>query len=197
MSSSLPSRPVPEARRQREQRILDVAASLASQGGFEAVQMRTVADQADVALGTLYRYFPSKIHLLVSALRQELHRAEATLAESAPVGPTAADRVVQVLRTAGRRMRHDQHLAEALVRAFMFADSSAASEIVEVEELLTTMVARAMHPEQEVPGEDSLAVAKVIADVWLAALIAWVTGRSTLEEAGEHMRRAVTLVLRD
>ena len=30
--------------------------------------MRAVADRADVALGTLYRYFPSKIHLLVSAL---------------------------------------------------------------------------------------------------------------------------------
>ena len=39
-----------------------------SKGGFDAVQMRAVAEQADVALGTLYRYFPSKIHLLVSAL---------------------------------------------------------------------------------------------------------------------------------
>jgi TetR/AcrR family transcriptional regulator, cholesterol catabolism regulator len=37
----------------------------------------------------------------------------------------------------------------------------------------------------------------VIGEVWLAALIAWVTGRSTLDEAGEHMRRAVRLVLRD
>ena len=38
-------------------------------GGYDAVQMRTVAERADVALGTLYRYFPSKIHLLVRAGR--------------------------------------------------------------------------------------------------------------------------------
>jgi TetR/AcrR family transcriptional regulator, cholesterol catabolism regulator len=192
-----------DPRHLRRERMLDVACSLASQGGFEAVQMRTVADQADVALGTLYRYFPSKIHLLVSALGRELERARVELqaetpaAETPAAGTTAADRVVLVLRTAGRPMRRDQHLTEALVRAFMFADSSVKNEIAEVEHVLTTMVARAMHPDQDPPGEDALAIARVIGDVWLAALIAWVTGRSTLDEAGEHMRRAVTLILRE
>ena len=57
-----------DAQRDRRKRILDATIALASQGGFDAVQMRSVAEQADVALGTLYRYFPSKIHLLVSAL---------------------------------------------------------------------------------------------------------------------------------
>ena len=56
------------AQRDRRRRILDATVALASKGGFDAVQMRAVAEQADVALGTLYRYFPSKIHLLVSAL---------------------------------------------------------------------------------------------------------------------------------
>ena len=39
--------------------------------------MRAVAERADVALGTLYRYFPSKIHLLVSALAREFEQANA------------------------------------------------------------------------------------------------------------------------
>ena len=56
------------AQRERRKRILDATLALASRGGYDAVQMRTVAERADVALGTLYRYFPSKIHLLVSAL---------------------------------------------------------------------------------------------------------------------------------
>ena len=54
------------AQRDRRKRILDATLALASKGGYDAVQMRTVAEQANVALGTLYRYFPSKIHLLVS-----------------------------------------------------------------------------------------------------------------------------------
>ena len=67
------------AQRDRHRRILDATLALASRGGYEAVQMRTVAERADVALGTLYRYFPSKIHLLVSALARELERYQERL----------------------------------------------------------------------------------------------------------------------
>lgn len=64
------------AQRDRRRRILDATIELASLGGFDAVQMRSVAERADVALGTLYRYFPSKIHLLVSALAREFEQAQ-------------------------------------------------------------------------------------------------------------------------
>src|SRR4030088_3494685 len=63
------------AQQVRRKRILDATLALASKGGYEAVQMRAVAERADVALGTLYRYFPSKGHLLVSALAREVGRA--------------------------------------------------------------------------------------------------------------------------
>ena len=46
-------------------RMLEVTAELALEGGWDAVQMREVAHRAEVALGTLYRYFPSKEYLLV------------------------------------------------------------------------------------------------------------------------------------
>ncbi|MEN0134880.1 MAG: TetR family transcriptional regulator, partial [Rhodococcus sp. (in: high G+C Gram-positive bacteria)] len=59
------------AQKERRKRILDATLALASKGGYEAVQMRAVAERADVAVGTLYRYFPSKVHLLVSALGRE------------------------------------------------------------------------------------------------------------------------------
>ncbi len=48
------------AQRDRRKRILDATIELASTGGFDAVQMRAVAERADVALGTLYRYFPRR-----------------------------------------------------------------------------------------------------------------------------------------
>ena len=63
------------AQRERRRRILDAATALAAKGGFEQMQMRAVAERADVALGTLYRYFPSKIHLLVSVLGQQFEQA--------------------------------------------------------------------------------------------------------------------------
>ena len=64
------------AQRERRKRILDATLALASKGGYDAVQMRAVAERADVAVGTLYRYFPSKVHLLVSALSREFEQIE-------------------------------------------------------------------------------------------------------------------------
>src|ERR687883_441125 len=75
-----------DAQRARRRRILAAAAELATEGGFDAVQMREVAERADVALGTLYRYFPSKIHLLVNVLADEMDDIHARL-KGASAGP--------------------------------------------------------------------------------------------------------------
>ncbi|HNM97251.1 MAG TPA: TetR family transcriptional regulator, partial [Marmoricola sp.] len=90
------------AQRERRRRILDATIALASKGGFDAVQMRAVADAADVALGTLYRYFPSKIHLLVSALAVQFDATEAALGRRPIPGDTPAERVMHVLRSSSR-----------------------------------------------------------------------------------------------
>src|SRR2546423_2586161 len=81
------------AQRERRRRILDVTLVLASKGGYDAVQMRTVAERADVALGTLYRYFPSKIHLLVSALVREFEEIQTKLDRASIPGETPYDRM--------------------------------------------------------------------------------------------------------
>ena len=187
------------AQRDRRRRILDATIALASEGGFDAVQMRAVAEHADVALGTLYRYFPSKIHLLVSALQREFEEAAAT-ARSRPVaGATAADRVVTMLRRTSRRMQRDPRLTEALTRAFMFADASVAPEIRRVGSLLTSMLTHAMRPDLDAADvtEADVQVARVIGDVWLSTLVGWVTGRTTAAETARRLEVAVELLLRD
>ncbi|GAW48197.1 MULTISPECIES: TetR family transcriptional regulator [unclassified Nocardioides] len=186
------------AQRDRRKRILDATITLASQGGFDAVQMRAVAEQADVALGTLYRYFPSKIHLLVSALQREFERTETALRDRPIEGDTTAERVITVLKRTTRGMQSDPQLTEALTRAFMFADASVAAEIHQVGMLLTSMLTRVMHPEGHTElTEEDVAIARVIGDVWLSALVGWVTGRSTAAETGQQIEVAVKLLLRD
>ena len=185
------------AQRDRRKRILDATIALASQGGFDAVQMRSVAERADVALGTLYRYFPSKIHLLVSALQREFERTEVALRDKPVEGDTTADRVINVLKRTTRGMQSDAKLTEALTRAFMFADASVAAEIHQVGMLLTSMLTRAMYPEGHEVTEDDVQIARVIGDVWLSALVGWVTGRTNAVETGQQIEVAVKLLLRD
>jgi len=185
------------AQRDRRKRILDATYELAKEGGFDAVQMRAVADKADVALGTLYRYFPSKIHLLVSALGREFEVAESVLREKPIPGDSPTERVIYVLKKTTRGLQGDPHLTEALTRAFMFADASVANEIHAVGMLLTSMLTQAMHPGATELTDDDVATARVIGDVWLSALVAWVTGRSSAVETSAHMENAVRLLLRD
>jgi len=185
------------AQRERRRRILEAATTLAAKGGFEQMQMRAVAEHADVALGTLYRYFPSKIHLLVSALGREFERANASIGDKPIPGDTASDRVIYVLRKTTRGLQGDPHLTEALTRAFMFADASVQAEIHTVGMLLTKMLTRAMHPGQTELTDDDIAIARVIGDVWLSALVGWVTGRTSAADTAAHMEKAVHLLLHD
>src|SRR2546423_1920862 len=85
------------AQRDRRKRILDATLALASKGGYDAVQMRSVAERADVALGTLYRYFPSKIHLLVSALAREFERTQDRVDRAVLRGDTGYERVLHMI----------------------------------------------------------------------------------------------------
>ena len=189
------------AQRERRRRILDATIALASKGGFDAVQMRAVAERADVALGTLYRYFPSKIHLLVSALAREFEQANVGLDRRAIPGDTQHERVMHVLGRATRSLQRDPNLTEALTRAFMFADASVATEIhvvgMQVTRLLTRAMADPSTPfEDHEPTEDDIAISKVIGDVWLASLVQWVTGRASAGDVSKSMDVAVRLLLR-
>ena len=190
-------KPGSPAQRDRRRRILDATIALAARGGFDAVQMRTVAESADVALGTLYRYFPSKVHLLVAALSTRLEGAQAVLDRRPIPGDTPEERVMHVVRGTTRGLQREPHLTEALTRAFMFADASVAPDIAVVGKQLTTMLTKAMKPaDDEAPTEDDVAIARVISDVWLAALVAWVTGRASADDVATSLQKAVHLLLR-
>jgi AcrR family transcriptional regulator len=182
------------AQRDRRKRILDATLALASKGGYDAVQMRTVAERADVALGTLYRYFPSKIHLLVSELAREFEQTQEKLDRKPIPGETPYERMMYVLSRITRSMQREPMLTEAMTRAFMFADPSAAAEVNTVARLMEQVLTKAMHDGE--PSADDKAVARVIGDVWLSNLVAWVTRRASADDVSNHLELAARLLLR-
>lgn len=181
------------AQRERRTRILDATLALASKGGFEAVQMREVAERAEVALGTLYRYFPSKVHLLVSAMAREFHRSAEKLERTPVPGDTPVDRVLFVLRRQTRALQREPMRTEAMTRAIMSADPSVGAEVAEVDRLTRRMIAGRMTDGE--PTEEHLAIAEVIGGVWLSSLVSWVTRRSSAEDVANRIELAVRLLL--
>jgi len=76
----------------REQAIVDGATAIAAEGGMAAVQIAAVAERAQIAAGTVYRYFPSKSELVADVIATVAARELAAMrgaAEAAP-GPLSA-----------------------------------------------------------------------------------------------------------
>ncbi|GAA2714458.1 MULTISPECIES: TetR family transcriptional regulator [Streptomyces] len=177
----------------RRDRILRATTRLAARGGFEAVQMREVAEDAGVALGTLYRYFPSKIHLLVAVMHDQLDQLQATLRKRPPTGADPAERVAGTLLRAFRAMQRDPHLAEAMVRALTFADRSVSAEVDTVSRLTTTIVLDAMGLTGP-PTPEQLSAVRVIEHTWHSALITWLSGRASIAQVKIDLATACRLI---
>jgi TetR/AcrR family transcriptional regulator, cholesterol catabolism regulator len=184
------------AQRARRDRILQATLALASRGGYDAVQMREVAERSGVALGTLYRYFPSKVHLLVSAMGSELETMRRRMQRRAIPGRTRRERVSFVLEKSTRNLQRDPNLTDAMVRAMMAADASMAAEVAAVRSQMNDLIIQAMQADG-VSTPDDEGYAGILQDVWFARQIAWLGGRISTTDVWRDIEAALHLVLRD
>ncbi|MGA5405747.1 TetR family transcriptional regulator [Streptomyces lavendulocolor] len=186
------SPPLTERQEARRRRILHATAQLACRGGFDAVQMREVAEAAEVALGTLYRYFPSKIHLLVATMQDQLDHLHATLRKRPPSGAAASERVAETLMRAFRALQREPHLADAMVRALTFADRGVSREVDTVSRRTTAIILDATGLEHPTPRQ--LSVVRVIEHTWHSALITWLSGRASIAQVKVDIETVCRLI---
>jgi AcrR family transcriptional regulator len=105
-----------EARRaQVRSRIIDAALELISEGGYVNAQVAAVAERAGVAVGTVYRYFPSKSDLFAEVFRRASQREVDAMRAGATEGDSAADRIRVGTETFARRALAGRRLAWALL----------------------------------------------------------------------------------
>jgi AcrR family transcriptional regulator len=91
--------------RERVDRILDATAELIDDAGLDAVTTNSIAEAAEVPVGTLYQFFPNREAVLQGLFERQLeqldHRFLQLLgaAETTPI-PAVVDRVVDALAKA-------------------------------------------------------------------------------------------------
>ena len=177
-STTVARRPTTAAQRARVGRILDVAERLVAAGGEDALQMSELPALADVSLAALYRYFPSKRHLLFAVVENQL---EAALARTHPHGE--ADGSVRE-RTAAHLLRgfHVDQRAPQLglvVRQLStLADPAFGAERERLARLHAEIAQRAIGPIGERQSE-ALWVAVTAAN---AAVVHWFAGILSAED---------------
>src|SRR5881392_2521523 len=154
----------------RRDRVIEAALQLAEDGGYDAVQMRDVASEAGVALGTIYRYFASKDHLL-AACQVEFARGEQRRLELRPTqGDTAADRVVDVLRRATRAQERQPQLTAAMVTAISSPDPAVSGCQREVTAVMAAVLAG---PMGDIDPKLKAEITRALSHVWFSALLGW------------------------
>jgi len=179
------------AQQERRDRILAVAREMAAGGGYDAVVMRDVAERSGVALGTLYRYFASKDHLLAEVLVAWGGQLEEGL-RRAPVRGEVRDRITEVLHRAAQTVERDPVLAAAVTQALLSRDPA----VTDVQGSFTTMMRRWL---DIAVGDDELRnrdrVVEVFEHVFFSTMIGLVNGRREPGEIGEQLDHAAALLL--
>jgi len=176
----------------RRERVIRAAQELAAEGGYDAVQMRDVASRGEVALGTIYRYFPSKDALLLSVMVQWLGDLEQRVTRHPPTGATTVDRIMDVLGRAVGSMDREPRLTRAVIAAMTAGDPASVDAIGEV----TAAMARIMEaafPEDVDPSLEA-AAAKVLGHVWWSATMSWANGMGDSTWVVAELRQASELI---
>lgn len=172
--------------------MLDSAMVLAAEGGYDAVQMRDVAARAQVALGTIYRYFSSKDHLL-AACQVELWKAQADRLVDRPAeGASPSERVQSVIGRAMRGALREPQRTAALITACATPDPAVRECQAEIMEIMDRVLAEAMG---DVDPDRRARIAITLRQVWFSWLLNWVNGWNDAETVTEQIESTIKLLL--
>jgi AcrR family transcriptional regulator len=99
---------------EREQAILAAATAIAAEGGMGAVHIAGVAARAQIAAGTVYRYFPSKTDLIAELIAAIAARELAAMRAAAAAAPGPMSALAAAIATFAARAVYGRRLIWAV-----------------------------------------------------------------------------------
>ncbi len=99
----------------KKAQILRAARSVVMDGGFADLQMNAVAAAASVAVGTIYRYFPSRAELCAAIVSKTSQREVDVLSGIAVAEGSPSQKVRDAVRTFAARAIRGRRLAYGLI----------------------------------------------------------------------------------
>ena len=196
MSAPAESRPpAPESlipsQRARRDRIVTAALRLLQQGEYDKIQMRDIAEEADVALGTVYRYFASKEHLFAAvmvvwseSLKFRVQRRPLTGASPGELLDDLMGRVLTAFERLPQFLRLNivlEGTPDPYARE-LFADFSTHTNETFLE------------PLADLAPDQAQAVNDVVKAVLWTVLRSWALGSITMSEARRKLSSAIELI---
>jgi TetR/AcrR family transcriptional regulator, cholesterol catabolism regulator len=188
-----PARPSTSAQHGRYERVLQAATAILALGGEETLQMKDLSQRAEVSLATLYRYFPSKDHVLLAISYSRYESALRRVAGEVPRGATVQERVTNHLLREFRAEQRDQQLTAALTRVLTDTRPDYRQIIRPIRELHMKVLQQVATPGRTMSGEQYRRL-EIVIDVFGAATRRWLAGVSSAAEARFEIRMACHLL---
>jgi len=175
-------------------RLLAAARELAIEGGYEAVNMRSVAERAGLSAPTAYQYFSSKDHILVDLLIALVGETTASIQARPSRGRSALERSVATLRRAVQRVEAEPKLYVAMTRAYISGAPEVAHARSAMETTMRAWIDLALG-QSEIAERD--AVVGILEAVIFSGMVGLVTGASQPVDVADALERAARTLLRE
>ncbi|MCZ2528103.1 TetR family transcriptional regulator [Streptomyces sp. NPDC059506] len=185
--------PTSAEQRARYLRILEVAAELASDKGLERVQMHEVAKGAGVAIGTLYRYFPSKTHLFVGVMADQMERLSERLAKRPRADLRPDEAAFAVLQKSTHALMRRPALAMAMISSSNAANAATVTDVGRIDRGFRKILLDAMGLEH--PTAHDITLLRLLLQLWYGVLQSSLNGRISMPDAESDVRLACRLLL--
>ncbi|CAN5477670.1 cholesterol catabolism transcriptional regulator KstR [soil metagenome] len=176
--------------RARRERIIDVAVELMREVDYDRIQVKDVADGAEVALGTLYRYFGSKDHLFACALLQWSSGYGERLERS--TGASPLERVTSTYRRAVRAFEREPRVFDVLTQLQSAKDEHAATVFQEFSRTTTDAFESAL---ADIPSPDREDIVAVMSAVLAEGLRGRQHGLLSFTQLQTRIQRTAELIL--
>ena len=182
------------AERARQARILQAAATLLATEGEQGLQMKQLAQKAEVALATLYRYFPSKDHVLgavaLERWRRALQKIETTHYQGATPGERAGDMMIGQFR----RVQRDPEYASALERVANAPDRSTGEYMEGIKQIAHQLARAAVEQDGNPLTEEQLHVLPIVMSACGGAINNWLAGTLSADQTRAQIRASSRLL---
>jgi TetR/AcrR family transcriptional regulator, cholesterol catabolism regulator len=176
----------------RRQRIVDAALALLDRRDYEHIHVREVAEEASVALGTVYHYFESKEHLFSEVLVHRAATLRSSITRSPLVGHSPADRLLDALRrTVGEFERRPQ-IGKLVARLAASGDPGAAVVLNRIHDATSQVYLGVL---TDMDAAVAARIIRVVEAVLDSGLRAWSGGRLPVSEVYRMLEDAVELLV--
>lgn len=176
-------------------RMLDCAAALFADRGYEVTTMEAIGECADMSRATVFNYFPRKEDLVIAWFARRRADFAGVLAKNEMKSHTTSDRLRGAFRALARTFETNPKVGRGMVRAWLQAGGPLLTPDSETTRLLAEVIRRGQQHGDIAREVDPDRSGQLLFDAYLGVLLRWVTSKRQSRNLEKNLLAVLDLVL--